>query len=455
MKKILNFKGKRISSVGFFGLGKSSLALLSFLSERYTGLSFTLRTDTKKAPSDMFTKVYSGAAATDSITEDLLFLSPSVRRDRPELQRCSENGVILSSDVEFFFENKRVPALAVTGSDGKSTTVTLASLMLSRGKDDFPPSANIGLPAVSLLQREIRGTVCELSSFQLMNFTPKTERALITNVSENHLDWHTSFNEYVRAKENVLTHSEKRIFNLDCPYNSALSEKYPAYAVFSRELTHEKMRQRVAANHYFSVENGYVCSSGMPLFPLKEIKLKGEHNLSNFLGAMALSYEIATTEKIIEVAQCFTGLAHRASLVGCYKGISFYDSSIDSTPTRTLATLSTLKAPTVLILGGRGKGLSYSPLSPLPKNVKAIILTGENRGEILKSLAKSPENFHRGRRMLSTPDFAEAVTLAIKEAKEGDAVLLSPASTSFDSFSDYKERGNAFSDIIKKHYAEG
>jgi len=455
MKKSLIYKGKRISKVGFFGFGRSNLALFEYLSENYEGLSFTLRSDKDIGKRDGFSKLLYEKAARLDVTEDVLFLSPSVRRDGEEFLLARQRGVILSSDVEFFFEQRSVPVFSVTGSDGKSTTATLASLFLSSDEGDFPASANIGLPMTSLLgNARLSGTVAELSSFQLMNFSPKSERAVITNVSENHLDWHTSFDEYLYAKENLLRFAEKRIFNFDCPYSRTLSEKYPSFAVFSTVTNHSQLCRAVTANHYFTAENGYICSSGKPLFSRDEIKVSGNHNLSNFLAAMALTAELVSTEKLTSVAKSFEGLSHRARLIGNFDGIDFYDSSIDSTPTRTAVTLKAIKNPTVLILGGRGKRLSYSPLFPLPKNVKAVVLTGENRCEILREFTEREKSGEVSVKILLKNTFSDAVTAALKEAVRGDAVLLSPASTSFDSFTDYKERGNAFSEIIKNYYAE-
>lgn len=450
MKKTLVYQGKIIKSASFFGLGNSNSALLDFLKRNFSGISFTLRSDFR-IPQGIndFSRVLFGCEARQSITEDILFLSPSVRRDSPEFKAAAKRGTILSSDVEFFFEMKDIPVFAVTGSDGKSTTATLSSLMLSKDNKPFPASANIGLPMTSLLESaEVVGTVAELSSFQLMNFSPRVERALITNFTENHLDWHTSIEEYASAKENLIINAKKRIFNLDCDFNRKIMDKYPAYALYSAKVPFDAMLKSYNAENYFSLENGYFSKNGKPFMRCDSLLIKGEHNLSNFLAAAALSSDIADTDDIIRVGTTFAGLNHRARLVCKFNGISFYDSSIDSTPSRTRVTLSAFSEPTVLILGGRGKNLSYAPLLPLPRSVKAVILTGENRKEIKDALlwggSKSP--------IYESESFCEAVERAIEVSNAGDSVLLSPASTSFDSFSSYKERGKAFEDIIKKYY---
>ena len=453
MKTEFIFKNKKIQSVGFFGFGRSNRALFEYLQAHYSGLTYVLRSD---APvlQELFSDARFGRNATGGIFEDVLFLSPSVRRDRPELQAASIRGTILSSDVEFFFEHKKIPTIAVTGSDGKSTTVTMASLMLTDSLGSFPASANIGVPMASLLDREgIVGTVAELSSFQLMDFMPSARRALITNVSENHLDWHKSFSEYVAAKENVLARAEERVFNLDSKICLALAKKYPVYAAYSTKLTHREMKSLVYAENYFHIDCNKVYLSGEQFFDMTALPSLEAHNLKNFLSAIALCHGLVSKRSITRAAEAFRPLAHRRELVFTHGGISFYDSSIDSTPTRTRTTLSSFSAPTVLILGGRSKSVSYSGLFPLPKAVKAIVLTGENKGEIQKALFTNPAFISGKIPVYYAEPFSEAVIKAASLAKAGDAVLLSPASTSFDCFNDYAERGNAFSDIIKKYYS--
>ena len=448
MEKSFIYRGRKISSVGFFGLGKSNLALLEYLSKKYDGLSFTLRSDGEERLPLGFDRAFFGKEAREEIREDVIFFSPSVHRDSEKLLRASKNGVIFSSDVEFFFENKTVPVISVTGTDGKSTTAALTAQMLSEN-GDFPVSANIGLPMTALFEKkDLRGTVAELSSFQLMSFAPVSKRALITNISENHLDWHKSVEEYICAKENALKYAQQRVFNLDCPYNLELLKRYPAFAVYSARLGYKEMRELTPANHYLYTENGRIFLSGNQIASECPLRLPGAYSISNFLAAAALSVELSPTEKILEAARSFKGLAHRITPVGEWDGISFYDSSIDSTPKRTLTTLSALSSPTVLILGGRGKALSYAPLRNMPKTVKAIVVCGENKNEILSAISDL------GISIAVADSFKDAVTAAIKTARRGDSVLLSPASTSFDSFSGYGERGLCFSDLVKKYYAE-
>ena len=442
------YRGRVVSTVGFFGLGSSNEALLRHLSSLYPHLSFILRSD-REIPSPPWAKAtLTRGGARENFFEDVLFLSPSVRRDAPEFKAAEKCGLIISSDIEFFFESKKIPIYAITGSDGKSTTTALTSLIL--GENEYPPSANYGNPISDLLSDgSVLGTVAELSSFQLMDFTYSAQRALITNISQNHLDWHKSMDEYVCAKENLIRFSEKKIFNFDCPYSRALLERYPAFSIFSSEKSYREIEKVAPANHYFTVEDGCVCHSGRHLFHVSEISLRGEHNLKNLLAAAAMTVELRDADALLRAARSFSGLRHRCEIVFERGGVTFLDSSIDSTPARTKTTLKEITSPTVLILGGRGKGLSYKELLPLPSCLCAVIITGENRLEIFDAISHDAH----GIKITVEEDFERAVILAIRSAKEGDNVLLSPASTSYDRFSNYKERASFFKETIKNYYA--
>ncbi|MBO5879252.1 MAG: UDP-N-acetylmuramoyl-L-alanine--D-glutamate ligase [Clostridia bacterium] len=453
MEKNFIFKGKRICRVGFFGLGKSNEALYEYLKRHYEGLSFILRSDIPIKQSQFEVAKFGSDAMTD-ICEDVLFLSPSVRGDRPEFASAKAAGTLISSDVEFFFEKSAIPTISVTGTDGKSTTATMASLMLTDTLGPFPATANIGIPITSVLDDiDTVGTVAELSSFQLMNFEPISRRAVITNVSENHLDWHTSFDEYISAKENVLKKARERVFNLDCKICSEFAKKYPAYAVYSMDMSLSEMKNAVDAEHYFHFSDGALCVCEKKLIDCQDISFRERYNRQNFLAAVALCHGLANKRSIERVAKGFKPLAHRAELVFERDGISFYDSSVDSTPARTKATVSAFKSPIILILGGKGKNLSYTSLFPLSRHVKAIVISGENRAELQKALFTQKEVIYGKISVFYAEFFTEAVTTAISLAKSGDSVLLSPASTSFDRFKNYSERGNTFTDIIKKYYA--
>ncbi len=449
MNNLPKYNGKAFKKVGFIGLGRSNLGILSYLKEKYPRLEFTLRcANADVCGSEAFKRIMSGTDELSDIDEDILFLSPSVRRDKRELLKAAERGVILSSDSEFFLENTSSDIYAITGSDGKSTTTTLASRLLACGYSDAVPCGNIG-EAMTPHLSDPRGTAyaAELSSFQLMYSRPKSKRCVITNITKNHLDWHRSFEEYIRAKENILENAEERIFNFDCPISRELMKRHGAFAVFSTLEGEKSLRSAVSAELYITLDGGYICISGERILSLSETALGGSHNIQNYMAAIALCFGICKSSDISELARSFTGLSHRCESFLTHHGVKYINSSIDSSPIRTAKTLDMLGENIIVILGGRSKGLDYAELLPaLLRHARLAILTGESGEEIEELLKK---------RGLSLPylrisDFYGAAKAAYSAATEGDTVLLSPASTSFDSFRNFEERGNAFKDYIKE-----
>ncbi|MBE6644944.1 MAG: UDP-N-acetylmuramoyl-L-alanine--D-glutamate ligase [Ruminococcaceae bacterium] len=445
------FDGRFIKTVGFLGLGKSNIGVLEYLRKHYSNLNYILRCESGYRKTDfVFGKIFLGQNALDCIEEDILFLSPSVRRDRPELIRAEARGVVLTSDAEFFFSFTDADVYAVTGSDGKSTTTYLSSQLLKRKYKQVIASGNIGEAMTPHLD-DPGGTAhaAELSSFQLSYMKPKVKRAVITNITENHLNWHKSFDEYISAKRNLFYNAEERIINFDCKTTRIAAGDFDIFAVFSKNSCEKAMRDEIRAKHYISLSNGFITVSGEPMLDARKIKLKGEHNILNFMAATAMSLGIAKKENIAELAESFGGLRHRRELVLESDGVGYFDSSIDSSPKRCAATLESFSERVILILGGRSKGLDFGELLPtLARKTKYILLTGECRGEI-KRLLERDCRFGDGKIPFhETEDFDGAIRHAHKIAKSGDSVLLSPAATSYDLFSSFEERGNRFKKTI-------
>lgn len=447
------YSQKRLIRIGLFGLGKSNLGVLDYLKKHYPRIEVTLRSE-KRIENIPFSpsKIYFEADAAKEIDEDVLFLSPSVRRQRQEFSGALARGIIISSDAELFFARNKNDVYAVTGSDGKSTTTYLCSRLLGKEYTAAIPCGNYG-EALSPHIDDEKGTayVCELSSFQLMNLAPESERCLITNITPNHLNWHTSYEEYIGAKRRLLEKAKQRIINFDCDISRKFAEDYDIFAVYSTKSSEEYMRSKIRAKLYVSLSDGIITTEGESLLDTRKIRVAGEHNISNFMGAITLSYEKCKTDDISALAEEFCGLAHRCELVGEYSGIKFINSSIDSSPKRTVATLGMLKERVILILGGRSKGLDYGELLPaLKKCAKAIVLTGENR-DMLSELLKSDEDFEKNNiPIMLTKNLYEATLAAKKAAKCGDTVLLSPASVSYDEFTGFEERGNTFKKYVKE-----
>lgn len=457
MERCLCLNGKEIKNVGVVGLGKSSIGVIDYLSRQYGNVSFCLRSDKPINKSEAmrvtnFKRIEQCERAFCDIEEDILFLSPSVRRDRRELQLAKDKGVILSSDAELFFESYPGDIYAVSGSDGKSTTTKILSLLLSERYGSTPAIGNIGEAMSPIIDSDAKAAAAELSSFQLMNFTPRSKRALITNISPNHLNWHTSFFEYRAAKENLMTCAEERIFNLDCEYSREMLSRYDAFAVFSAVRSEKELTKLRKAEVYLSLCDGYIIANGEKILNTSDILAYSEHNRVNFMAAIAASFGLVSRAHIEKIAKTFSGLGHRNEFIGSFGGISYFESSIDSSPKRTATTLSSHNAVT-LILGGRSKGLDYRELiSPLEEKAKAIVLMGENAEEIFSAISKSKKISSGEIPTARAESLTDAVRLADELTGAGGTVLFSPASTSFDAFKDFEERGDRFRLTVKSYY---
>ncbi len=440
MDNVFRFHGKDIKSVGLVGYGKSNKSVFGFLKTKYPFLSFTVRS--KNAPDslpDGIHKCFSGEREFSNIHEDILFLSPTVKRDKQELSAAEKDGVILTSDCEFFFENTASEVYAVTGSSGKSTTAYLASELLKCGA----PLGNFGNAFTSSADKESRA-VAELSSFQLMHLTPKSKRSVITNISENHLDWHKDFDEYVNAKKNILENSLERVYNFDDDVTRNFIKDYPAHSVFSLTKSEKELKKLVKCKHYLTLCGNDLILSGEAILNTKNIKSRSRHCIYNLMAAILLTEGEFSSEVLYSVASAFSGLRHRCEDIGIFDGIRYINSSIDSTPMRTAATLDALDGSIILMLGGHSKGLSFKPLIPhFGGKVKAVTASGECRLKIASDLADSGVDIH------IKEHFFDALETALDIAKIGDTVLLSPAATSYDEFKNFEERGEKFRDYIK------
>lgn len=431
-------KGKPIKNVSFLGFGKSNAAVYEYLKANYPELEFTVRAIGRPCVLPKGVRVLGDDEPYHALPCDVIFVSPSVRRDKYNL-----DAPILSSDAELFFEKNRREVFAVTGSDGKSTTASISAKLLGTCA-----IGNIGIPFVKALgysdSSDALPLVAELSSFQLMNFAPKSRRAVITNITPNHLDWHSSYEEYIESKKNVLKNTQEPILFLGGNESFDILKKHRPYALASLILSEEEIKKH-KAELYVYVKDGAICTNGEKLLDLSDISRKEEYNIKNFLSAIALTHGFFDTDTLIRTAKEFSGLPHRLELVGEAFGVKFFNSSIDSSPQRTLETLTSLKNPYVLIMGGRTKMDNFEILEDvIERTAAALVLTGENAREISEKLAS-----------ISIPicfeaDFDAAVERGFYLAKNKGSVVLSPASVSYDAFSNFEERGDAFRRVAEK-----
>ena len=391
-----------------------------------------------------------GADYLEGLTEDVIFRTPGMRPDLPQLTAAVARGSVLTSEMEVFFEVCPCPKIAVTGSDGKTTTTTIIAELLKRAGRTVHLGGNIGHPLLaetgSMAPEDI--AVLELSSFQLMTMTQSPHIAVITNLAPNHLDVHKDFQEYIDAKKNIFTHQTAQdiaVFNADNPYTAEEAGRAVGRArLFSRK---QELKDGV-----FLRGGAIIARSGgqeREVMQVSDIRLPGVHNVENYLAAIAAVDGLVPDEVIRDFAREFGGVEHRIELIRTRKGVRWYNDSIASSPSRTIAGLNSFPEKVILIAGGKDKGIPYDALGPVVNDhVKLLLLCGATAGVIRRAVEQA-DNYN-GLEILDVADYREAVSIADSRSAEGDVVILSPASTSFDRFKNFMERGKAFKAIVNQ-----
>lgn len=420
-------KGKTVSLIGY---GVSSKAMLDYLVKK--GIYPTVRNE-KEIPLPNGVKGVFGNGYLD-ISEEVVFRSPGVRLDN------APNGANVYTEASYALSNTRAHKIGVTGSDGKTTTTSLIyEILKAQGKDAYL-CGNIGTPIISYIDKARKDSflVCELSSFQLFDSQMPLDCAVITSISENHLDWHKSFSEYIFSKRNILKRSKRAVVYYDMEYKELFTHENITY--FSLNSCEKMLGD---GRSFVYIKDDYVYYNEKRLFPLDIVKLKGKHNILNVLASIGASYPYVKIEKIIDAVSHFSGVAHRSTEVEKLNGITFVDSSVDSTPTRTITTLGLFaKEKSILILGGQDKCLSYLPLKDALRGIKLAVIFGINKEKIQNAI-------NGACRFALVNNIFEATNLAYKRATNGDYIILSPASASFDMFENYIDRAEKFKEAIR------
>ena len=402
----------------------------------------------------------------EDLDEEIIFRSPGMRPDIPAFAKAVANGAVLTSEMELFFELTPATVIGITGSDGKTTSTTLTGLILSQEyKDDegtrIYVGGNIGTPLLPMVadMTERDFAVVELSSFQLQAATRSPHVSVITNVTPNHLNWHTGMEEYTYAKTNVFRHAPCRrvVLNAENDITAELGKDVdiPITYFSSVKESHTEFTLKDGDSAVY-VRDGKIYlwreGSEREIMQAAQLLLRGRHNLENLMAAISLTFEYASAESVREVATTFTGVKHRMEPVRVSGGVTYYDSSIDSTPVRTAAVLSAMPIKPIVICGGYDKRIPFEPLADaICEYAKAVVLTGATAGKILTALSKKADVQEGRMPIYMQPDFTEAVKLACTVAQPGDAVLLSPACASFDAFKNFEERGMAVRAIIDQY----
>lgn len=376
-----------------------------------------------------------------------LFKNPGIRYDNPMVAEAMARKIPVLTEPELAYEVSEAQWVSVTGSNGKTTTTTLITLMLdeNRTQGHAYAAGNIGIPLSAVAQKVTAADVMvtELSSFQLLGTTTvKPKIAVLTNIYEAHLDYHGSRANYVAAKMRLIqnqTADDFFVVNWDLPELRELSRQTKAQVVpFSRLGNSE-------AGAY--VKDGQLCFKGEVIMPVTDINVPGDHNIENALAAIAAAKFMGqSNDAIIDVLTTFTGVKHRMQFVTSYEGRRFYNDSKATNMEATEVALKSFKQPIVLLAGGLDRGFTFEPLLPLLKeHVKAIILYGETK-QLLAQTAREA-----GIPVIKIVDnLTEAVPEAYAASEAGDVVLLSPACASWDQFKTFEERGDVFIKAVEQ-----
>lgn len=446
-----SLKGK---SVAVIGIGVSNRPLIELLLSRGIAVTACDRKD-RSALGELADQLEAqgcnlqlGEGYLEDLDQDIIFRTPGMRPDLPQLQKAVQGGSRLTSEMEVFFSVCPCPIIAVTGSDGKTTTSSIIAEMLREAGRTVYLGGNIGHPLLAEAgeMRESDLVVLELSSFQLLTMTQSPHIAVMTNLAPNHLDVHKDFAEYIAAKENIFTHQNSQdiaVFNQDNDITRGQSKRAKgAVRLFSRkgEVTEGVFLQGDAI---FSRKNGMERE----ILKTSDIRLPGVHNVENYMAAIAAVEGLVTDEVIRTVARTFHGVEHRIELVRTLHGVRYYNDSIATSPDRTIAGLRSFAQKVILIAGGKNKGIPYDSVGPvINDHVKLLLLCGATAG-VIRDAVEHAENYE-GLEILDVNDYQEALAIVQNCAEEGDVVLLSPASTAFDRFANFMERGKVFKALV-------
>lgn len=446
-------KGKKVAVLG---VGVSNRPLLRLLSESGADVTAYDRRDRAALAGAADELEALGVALScgdgylDGLSADVIFRTPGMRPDVPQIAAAVARGAALTSEMEAFFEVCPCPIIAVTGSDGKTTTSTLIAEMLTRAGIRCHLGGNIGRPLLADADRMSPddAAVVELSSFQLMTMRKSAPVAVVTNVAPNHLDIHRDMAEYVDAKRRVFAYQspdDRVVLNLDNEITRGFAAEAKGHVLcFSKKP--------------FDGDGAYLADGAIwmradgkteKVLETSDIFLPGLHNVENYMAAIAAVWGRVPAEAIRRTAREFRGVEHRIEFVRELSGVRYYNDSIATSPTRAIAGLRSFPERVVMIAGGYDKHLSFAPLAPeILARVKTLVLCGATAG-MIRAAVESADGFSADALpILETDDFREAIGLARESAAPGDVVILCPACAAFDKFPNFMVRGKTFKEYV-------
>ncbi len=446
--------------IAVIGLGVSNIPLLDYLHEKKAKVTvFDQRTidNISKDVMDKITSYSFEFSLGENYLEklkgfDLIFRSPSCLPTTKELKKEEERGAIVTTEIEMLIKMCPAKVIGVTGSDGKTTTTSLINAILKHAGYKTWLGGNIGIPLFTKLNEIEKEdiVVLELSSFQLMGMEISPSISVITNITPNHLNIHKDYEEYIEAKKNIFKYQNE---------NGILVLNY------DNEITRNCAKEANGKVIFFSskekLENGYIVDNGIikecedkirkHVLDAKDVKLRGVHNYENICTTLAATKTLVNQDKAVEAIKEFNSVEHRLELVKQIDGVKWYNDSVSSSPTRTIAGLNSYDEPIVLIAGGYDKNLDYTPIAkPIIQKVKCLILLGQTSGKIFDAVKEELENQGKELPIYMCTTLKQTIDVAKKEAKSGDVVLFSPASASFDLFKNFADRGNQFKKLVNE-----
>ena len=442
------FNALRGKKIAVLGLGVSNRPLVQLLLEYGCDVTGCDRVTREKLDEPVLALERAGCHLRlgedylAGLQADVVFRTPGMHPGNPAICRLREQGAEITSEMDVFFRVAPCHLIAVTGSDGKTTTTTLIAEMLKAAGKTVWLGGNIGTPLLPLCRRMQAEdyAVVELSSFQLMDMTRSPQRAVVTNLAPNHLDVHKDMEEYVQAKKNIFRFQKPGdllVLNADNAITAGFSGAGETH-FFSRK----------AATNCIWQEGDWIVRRGQKVLNVQDILLPGVHNIENYMAAMAAVEGLVSDECICSVAKNFGGVEHRIELVRIKDGVKFYNDSIASSPSRTIAGLRSFSQKVILIAGGYDKHIPYDVLGPeICAHVSRLFLCGATAGKIRTCVEVQPGQKPE---MVDCGDFDSAVQAAARAARPGDIVLMSPASASFDQFKNFMERGDRFKQLVKE-----
>ena len=419
-KKLDEFNQKlKKSKIAIIGVGVSNLPLLDYLYQ--LNCDVTIFSDKKI---DIDISKYNYPIYEDGLSKlvnfDIIFRSPGCLPTREEIVKEKERGAIVTTEVEQVIKLTPAKVIGITGSDGKTTTTTLINLVLEANNYKTFLGGNIGTPLFTKIKDMTKDdiVVLELSSFQLMEMTVSPDISVITNITPNHLDI-LVLNDDNEITKNLTSDREIRYFSRNHKTNS------------------------------FYTLNGLIYHNDLVILDSKDLHIRGVHNFENICACLAATYDLIDMDKAIQAIKEFSGVEHRLEFVREINGIKWYNDSVSSSPTRTIAGLNSYDEDIVLIAGGYDKNLDYTPIAkPILKKVTKLILFGATKDKIYNAVIKEKTNENIKIYVLNTLE--EVVNKAKEVAVKGEIVLFSPASASFDMFKNFADRGIQFKELVKK-----